>query len=253
MSDLTGRVALVTGASSGLGARFATVLASAGAKVVLGARRTERLLGLKQQIEDAGGEALTAPLDVADEQSICAAYDLAEARWGTVDTIIANAGVSWTGRTTDMPASAFDELMSINVRGVYLTALEGARRLMAAESRTHGRGRIVLVSSITAHRPEAGIAAYSGSKAAVVAMTKAMALEWVRQGINVNAISPGYVKTEINNDWFESDGGAKQVAHFHRRRMMEETDLDGALLLLCSDASRAITGTSIIVDDGQSL
>ncbi len=244
---------MVTGASSGLGARFAKIIAGAGAKVAIGARRLERLDALKHEIESTGGNVLALALDVSDEHSIAAAYDATESAWGTVDTIVANAGVSWTGRTTDMSSEDFDELMAVNVRGVYLTAREGARRLIAANSRSHGKGRIVLISSITAHRPEAGITAYSGSKAAVVAMGKAMALEWIRQGINVNTICPGYVKTEINSAWFDSEGGVEQMAKFNRRRMMEDADLDGVLLLLCSDASRAITGTDITIDDGQSL
>jgi NAD(P)-dependent dehydrogenase (short-subunit alcohol dehydrogenase family) len=251
--ELNGRIALVTGASSGLGARFAEVLARAGAKVVIGARRVEKLRTVEGVIVAAGGEVLAVELDVSDEASVMAAYDQAEARWGVVDTIVANAGQSWTGRTTEMSAEAFDENLAVNLRGAYLTAREGAKRLIGADSRASGRGRIVFISSITAHRPEAGITAYSAAKAGVVAMAKAMAVEWARQGINVNAICPGYIKTELNDAWFESVGGADQVARFHRRRLMDIGDLDALLLLLCSDASRAITGSAITVDDGQSL
>lgn len=250
---LDGRVALVTGASSGLGARFAETLARAGAKVVIGARRVDKLKALEAIISTAGGEALVTELDVSDERSVAAAYDLAEARWGVVDTIVANAGVSWSGRTTEMSADAFDQSIAVNLRGAYLTAREGAKRLIGADSRAHGRGRIVFVSSITAHRPEAGLTAYSAAKAGVLAMAKAMAVEWARQGINVNAICPGYVRTELNDAWFDSEAGASQVAGFHRRRLMDIGDLDALLLLLCADASRAITGSAITIDDGQSL
>lgn len=253
MFDLSGRIALVTGASSGFGARFAKLLSRAGAKVVVGARRVDRLEALTAEMRSEGGDVIAAPLDVANEASIVAAYDLAERTWGVVDTVVANAGVSWTGRATDMPAEAFDDVMAINARAVFLTAREGARRLIASGSHERGNGRIVLISSITGQRPEAGLVAYSASKAAVIAMTKALALEWIRRGINVNAICPGYAKTEINDAWFDSPEGAKQIAQFHRRRLMEESDLDATLLLLCSDASRGITGTAITVDDGQSL
>lgn len=251
--DLTGRVALVTGASSGIGERFARILAGSGAAVVLAARRTDRLEGACAAIEAAGGRAIAVAMDVADESSTIAAYDAAEAAFGTVDSIIANAGMNSEGPVTDLPVGAFDRLMAVNLRGVFLTAREGAKRLIAAGSREHGHGRIVITASITAHKVDAGLAAYSASKAGVVQMGKVMARDWVRQGINVNMICPGYIRTEINGDWFDTEAGAKQVARFPRRRLMEVGALDSMLLYLASDASAAVTGTAFTIDDGQSL
>ena len=251
--DLTGRVALITGASSGIGARWGSLMAAAGAKVVLCARRAGRLETLRDRIIADGGEAIAVAVDVTDEQSVIAGYDAAQAAFGVVDTIVANAGISGEGRADEQAVEAFDRVVAINLRGAFLTAREGARRLIAAGSKETGRGRVVITSSITAFEVSAGLAAYSATKAGVLQMGKVMAREWVRKGINVNMICPGYIKTEINADWFDSEAGAKQVARFHRRRLMSESDLDHPLLWLASDASRAVTGTAITVDDGQSL
>ncbi|CAM8672509.1 SDR family NAD(P)-dependent oxidoreductase [Sphingobium sp.] len=251
--DLTGRVALVTGASSGLGERFSHILADAGAAVVLAARRTDLLEATRAAIQAKGGRAIAVAMDVADEASTIAAYDAAEAAFGTVDTIIANAGMNSEGMTTDLPVEEFDRVMAVNLRGPFLTAREGARRLMAAGSAEKQHGRIVITSSVTAHKVDAGLAVYSGSKAGVLQMGKVMARDWVRKGINVNMICPGYIKTAINGAWFDTPAGERQIQKFPRRRMMEESDLDAILLFLASDASRAVTGTHITIDDGQSL
>lgn len=251
--DLSGRVALVTGASSGLGERFATILARSGAAVVLGARRTERLDETCAAIAAAGGRAIAVAMDVADEASTIAAYDAAEAAFGPVDTIVANAGMNSEGSALDLPVEEFDRVMGVNLRGVFLTAREGAKRLIANGSRDSGRGRIVITASITADKVEAGLAVYSASKAGVVQMGKVLARDWVRQGINVNMICPGYIKTEINEDWFETEAGAKQIAKFPRRRIMAQDELDTMLLYLSSDASSGVTGASFTLDDGQSL
>ncbi|AYJ85510.1 SDR family oxidoreductase (plasmid) [Sphingomonas paeninsulae] len=251
--DLSGRVALVTGASSGLGERFAEILAASGAAVVLAARRTDRLEQTCAAIKAKGGRAIAVAMDVADEASTVAAYDAAEAAFGTVDTIIANAGMNSEGSILDLPVEEFDRVMAVNLRGVFLTAREGAKRLIASGSRESGRGRIVITASITAHKVEAGLAAYSGSKAGVLQMGKVMARDWIRQGINVNMICPGYIKTEINGEWFDTEAGAKQIAKFPRRRIMEQGELDTMLLYLASDASGGVTGTSFTIDDGQSL
>lgn len=251
--DLTGRVALVTGASSGIGVRYARILAASGARVVLAARRTDRLEEVRAEIVGAGGEAITVAMDVADEASTIAAYDAAEAAFGTVDTIVANAGMNSEGPVTDLAVDEFDRTVAVNLRGAFLTVREGARRLIAAGSKDKQNGRIVITASITADVISPGLAVYSGTKAGVVQMGKVMARDWVRQGINVNMICPGYIRTGINDAWFDSPGGAKQIERFPRRRLMEESDLDVALLWLCSDASRAVTGTAVMVDDGQSL
>ena len=251
--DLKGRTALVTGASSGLGARFAIILAAAAANVVLAARRMDQLAALQAQIEAAGGKAIAVAMDVTDEASTIAAYDAAEAAFGTVDTIIANAGMNAEGSTLDLAIDDFDKVVAVNLRGVFLTVREGAKRLIAAGSREKQHGRIVINCSITATKVVPGIAAYSATKAGVEQMGKVMARDWVRQGINVNMLCPGYVATEMTDEWFKSEGGLKQISGFPRRRAMTVSDLDIPLLFLASDASRAITGTSITVDDGQSL
>ena len=230
--DLRGRVALVTGASSGLGERFARILAGSGAKVVLAARRTDRLDQVKLEIEAAGGQAMAVALDVADEASTIAAYDAAEAAFGPVDTIVANAGMNSEGSVLDLPVDEFDQLSAVNLRGVFLTVREGAKRLIAAGSREKENGRVVITSSITANTIAPGLAAYSATKAAVLQMGRVMAREWVRQGINVNMICPGYIRTELNTEWFDSEAGAKQVAKFPRRRLAQESDLDAPLLYL---------------------
>ncbi|WEK43707.1 MAG: SDR family NAD(P)-dependent oxidoreductase [Candidatus Sphingomonas colombiensis] len=247
---LDGRVALITGASSGFGAHFARLYAEAGAKVVLGARRVERVEALAAEI---GADALAVALDVGDEASTIAAYDAAEARFGTVDTIVANAGMSHGGRATDVSAEGLRQLLDANFLGAYLTVREGAKRLIAAGARESGKGRAIIVGSITAHLTGHGDSAYAASKAGVAHLGRNLAREWVRQGINVNVIQPGYVQTEIAGDWFETEGGAKQIAGFHRKRMMGITALDPMMLYFASDASAQVTGAVIDVDDGQSL
>lgn len=251
--DLSGRVALVTGASSGLGARFATIIAASGAAVILAARRTELLEQTCAEIAAAGGRAIAIAMDVADETSTIAAYDAAEAAFGTVDTIVANAGMNSEGSVLDLPIAEFDRVMSVNLRGVFLTVREGAKRLIAGGSREHQRGRVVITASITADAVSPGLAVYSASKAGVVQLGKVLARDWARQGINVNMICPGYVRTEINGDWFDTEGGAKQIAKFPRSRLMDQDELDTMLLYLASDASGGVTGSSFTVDDGQSL
>jgi NAD(P)-dependent dehydrogenase (short-subunit alcohol dehydrogenase family) len=252
-ADLTGQVALVTGASSGLGERFARILAASGARVVLAARRLDRLEVVTREIAEAGGQALAVAMDATDEASTIAAYDAAEAAFGTVDTIIANAGTSSAGAALDLPVAAYDQVMALNLRGPFLTAREGARRLVAAGSAQREHGRIILTASITATVVESGLSAYSATKAGVIQMGRVFAREWTRQGINVNMICPGYVRTEINAAWFDSEAGAKQIASFNRRRLMDEGALDGIILYLASDASAGVTGSTFTIDDGQGL
>jgi NAD(P)-dependent dehydrogenase (short-subunit alcohol dehydrogenase family) len=249
--DLSGRVALVTGASSGLGARMAEALAAAGAKVVAGARRVDRLDALARKLTAAGGTVLPVELDVEREDSIKAAYDRAEAAFGTVDIVIANAGLNAQGASVDLPAADLSQLVRVNIEGVYLTAREGARRLIASED--PGRGRIVLVGSVGSLRPLAGLTAYSMSKAAVAMMGKGFAREWARWGVNVNTICPGWIATELNEDWLAGEAGQKLVKGFPRRRVMSPQDLDGLVLFLASDASASITGGVFSIDEGQVL
>ena len=246
--DLSGRTALVTGASSGLGTRFGRILAASGANVALGARRADRLAALAREI---GPQAAAVTMDVARGADIIAGFDAAEAAFGgPVDTVIANAGVDGAGMATTISEEEIEQTLAINLKGAILTAREGARRMMA-----HGvtRGRIVLIASITAFEPSPGLVAYAASKAGVVQAGRTLAREWARAGINVNTVSPGYIRTAINDAWFDTEPGKKQIAKFPKRRLMGEEGLDAMILFLCSDASEFVTGTDFVLDDGQTL
>lgn len=247
---MQGRVVLITGASSGLGAHFARLLVREGARVVLGARRTDRIAALAEEL---GAAALAVAMDVTDEPSIVAAYDAAEAKFGTVDTVLANAGIVAPGRSIDLPMADVANVVNTNFTGVYLTAREGARRMIAAGFKNHGRGRVVLIGSITAELTGQGESAYAAIKAGIAHLGRQFAREWVRHGINVNVIQPGFIRTEIDGYWFDSEGGKAQIAAFHRRRMCPIEALDAPLLLLASDASLHITGSTLTIDDGQVL
>lgn len=248
---LAGRTILITGASSGIGANFARVCAREGAAVVIGARRADRLVALASEIESAGGRALAVPLDVADETSVIAAFDATQDAFGPVDGVVANAGITFNGRALDIEIADFDQLFGVNVRGVFLTAPVGARRMRAAG--IADRGRIVLISSITAQMRTPGTVAYSASKAAVTHLGRLLAREWARSGPNVNLLSPGYIASELAAEWFESEGGRKHIETWPRRRMLDEDALDATLIYLLSDESRNVNGSDFVVDDGQSL
>lgn len=253
MTDLTGRTVLITGASSGIGANLARAAAKAGAKVAAAARRADKLQALVAEIAAAGGAAQAFTMDVEDEASVIAGYDAVETAFGAPDSVIANAGVNVEGSALDIAIEDFDKILGVNTRGVFLTAREGARRMIKAGSADSQRGRVLLVASIGAHKVLPGLTAYVASKAATAHMGKALAREWARKGINVNVLCPGYIKTEINDDWFDSEGGAKLVGSFTRKRLMETSDLEAMALYLTSDAARAVTGSVFTVDDGQSL
>ena len=251
--DLTGRVALVTGASSGFGAHWARLLAAAGAKVVIAARRVEKLEALAGEIRAAGGEVLAVALDVADPAATVAAYDAAEAAFGTVDTIVANAGVATEMPTLQVDAAEFDAIVGTNLKGVFLTVTEGARRLIAAGSADTEQGRVVIVGSITGRKLYSGMALYSASKAGVGHMGRVFAREWARKGINVNVIHPGYFATEMTEEVFAGAAGDYLLKSFPRRRLGPITDMDVPLLFLASDLSKHVTGSELTIDDGQSL
>lgn len=246
-ADLSNRTALITGASSGLGSRFGRILAANGAKVALGARRKDRLEALAAEIGEA---AAAVEMDVAREADIIAGYDAAEEAFGPVDTVIANAGVDGAGMMASMSEEEIEHTLMINLKGAILTAREGARRMIANKV---AKGRIVMVASITAFEPSPGLVAYSASKAGVVQAARSMAREWARYGICVNTVSPGYIRTAINDEWFETDAGRKQIARFPKRRLMEEQGLDAPVLFLCSDAAEFVTGSDFVLDDGQTL
>ena len=245
--DLSGRIAFITGASSGLGARFGRILSDNGARVALCARRKDRLEGLASEI---GASACAISMDVAQEADIIAGFDAAEAALGPVNTVIANAGIDGAGMIAEMPAEQIEQTLIINLKAAMLTAREGARRMMA---RGETAGRIVLVASITATEASPGLVAYSASKAGVVQAARSMAREWARAGICVNTISPGYIRTAINDAWFDTEPGKKQISRFPKRRLMAEEGLDGPLLFLCSDAAEYVTGANFVLDDGQTL
>jgi NAD(P)-dependent dehydrogenase (short-subunit alcohol dehydrogenase family) len=251
--DLRGRIAFISGASAGIGAHLARLYAAAGAAVVLGARRIERCEALAAQIGSEGGRALAVALDVAQEPSVIAAYDAAEAAFGAPDVVVANAGIGTGGRSTDVPLERLRALVDTNFTGLYLTVREGAKRMIAAGSRESQRGRIILIGSMTAHMSNQGDAAYAALKAGVEHLGRQFAREWIRLGINVNTVHPGIIPTASNADWFAGARGQAQVAGLPRRRLVDLGALDDIMLLLASDASRQLTGTAITIDDGQSL
>lgn len=254
--NLEGKVALVTGASSGLGERFAQVLAAAGAKVVLASRRVERLKELRAEIESTGGSAHVVRLDVSDPESINAAVAHAETEAGAIDILINNSGVSATQRLVEVTPDDFDFMFDTNTRGSFFVAQAVAKRMIArakgSEKNGHplAQSRIVNIASVAGLKVLSQIGVYCMSKAAVVHMTKAMALEWGKFGINTNAICPGYIDTEINHHHWETESGRKLIETLPRKRVGRPEDLDGLLLLLSSDASQFINGAVITADDG---
>ena len=252
--DLSGRVAMVTGASSGLGAQFARTLAKAGAGVVLAARRIERLKALRAEIESEGGDAHVVKLDVTDTDSIKSAVAHAETEMGTIDILVNNSGVSRTQQLVDVRPDDYDHIMQTNTRGAFFVAQEVGKRMIARSSGaapgTFIGGRIVNVASMAGLRVLGKIGVYAMSKAAVVHMTRAMALEWGRFGINVNALCPGYIDTEINHHHWQTEAGRKLVQMLPRKRVGQPHDLDAALMMLCANESRFINGAVVSADDG---
>lgn len=252
--DLSGRVAFVTGASSGLGAQFARTLAQAGAGVVLASRRLEKLKDLRARIEGEGGDAHVVELDVTDHDSIKAAVAHAETEMGSIDILVNNSGVSTTQRLQDVMPEDFDFIFDTNVKGAFFVAQEVAKRMLArAKGDAPGSftgGRIINIASMAGLKVLPQIGAYCMSKAAVVQMTKAMALEWGRFGINVNALCPGYIDTEINHHHWKTEQGQKLIQMMPRKRVGQPQDLDALIVLLASDQSHFINGAVIAADDG---
>lgn len=252
--DLSGRVAMVTGASGGLGAQFARTLAAAGAGVVLAARRIERLKTLRAEIEAAGGDAHVVKLDVNDTDSIKSAVAHAETEMGTIDILVNNSGVSTTQKLVDVTPDDFDYVMGTNTRGAFFVAQEVGKRMIArsrgAAPGTFTGGRIVNIASMAGLRVLGQIGVYAMSKAAVIHMTRAMALEWGRYGINVNALCPGYIDTEINHHYWQTEGGQKLMQMLPRKRVGKPEDLDAVLMLLCANQSHFVNGAVISADDG---
>lgn len=248
MFRLDGRVALVTGASSGLGARFAEVAAANGAAVVLVARRAERLAALRERIERAGGRAAVAEADVTDRAAIARAFDTAERAFGTVTLLVNNAGVAHAHRAVELPEDEWRRVLATNLDAVFFAAQEAARRMLAAKQ----AGSVVNIASILGFGVSKGTVAYAVAKAGVVQLTRALALELAFKGVRVNAIAPGYIVTEINRDYLTGEGAA-MTRHIPAGRFGEECDLDGAFLLLAADAGRFMVGATVVVDGGQML
>ena len=247
-ADLTGRVALVTGASSGLGARFAEVLAAQGAAVVLAARRLDRLEALADKIKANGGKALAVQMDATDAASAVAAVAAGEAAFGTVDILVNNAGMPDAQRAHKMSTELIDQVIGLNLRGPWILACEVARRLIAAEK----PGRIVNISSVAHYRYDGGGAAlYAVTKTAIARMTEALSVEWAHYGINVNAIAPGMFVSEMTDGMFERMGG-NPAPHLPRGRVPVPEQMDSTLLYLVAPASECVTGAIIRIDDGQS-
>ena len=247
--SLKGKVAVVTGASSGLGERFAEILSDAGASVALAARRTDRLTSLADRINASGGTAITVKLDVNDYDNIQAALAEVRQKLGGTDILINNSGVSKQGRIVDVTPDDYDFTMNTNTKGAFFVAQAAARDMIDRKS----EGRIINIASVAGLRVLGQLSVYCMSKAAVVHMTKAMALEWARYGINTNAICPGYIETEINRDYWATDGGQKLISILPRRRVGDVSDLDGLIKLLTAPESRFINGAIITADDGLAI
>jgi len=245
--DLAGEVALVTGASSGLGRRFAEVLAANGAKVALVARRAQRLEALKKRIEDPGGRAVAIEADVTERGAMIRAFDAAEKAFGAVTILINNAGIAHSGRALDLSEEEWRRVMGTDLDAVFFWAQEAARRLVAADK----KGAIVNIASVLGLGVSKGVIAYATAKAGVVQLTKALALELAFKGVRVNAIAPGWFVTEINEEFLASEKGAEVKRSIPIGRFGTDGDLDGALLLLVSKAGSYITGATIVVDGGQ--
>ncbi|AYM96562.1 SDR family oxidoreductase [Acidovorax sp. 1608163] len=252
--DLSGRVAFVTGASSGLGAQFARTLARAGAGVVLASRRIEKLKELRARIEGEGGDAHVVELDVTDHDSIKSAVAHAETEMGSIDILVNNSGVSTTQRIQDVTPEDYDFIFDTNVKGAFFVAQEVGKRMLArsrgAAPGSFTGGRIINIASMAGLKVLPQIGAYCMSKAAVVQMTRAMALEWGKFGINTNAICPGYIDTEINHHHWQTEQGQKLVNMLPRKRVGSPEDLDALLVMLSSDQSHFINGAVIAADDG---
>ena len=247
--DLSGKVALVTGASSGLGVHFARTLASAGASVAIAARRADRLASLQAELQKAGGKAAAVELDVTSGKSVSAAFDAAETALGAIDIVVNNAGISIVKPALDMPEEDWDAVVDTNLRGAWLVTQTAAKRWVAARR----PGVVVNIASILGLRTIGQVAPYNASKAGLIHLTRALAMEWARYDIRVNAICPGYIETEMNSDFWKTPAGQRLIERIPQRRIGQPEHLDGALLLLASDAGSFMTGSVLTVDGGHTV
>jgi NAD(P)-dependent dehydrogenase (short-subunit alcohol dehydrogenase family) len=246
--SVKGRVALVTGASSGLGQQFARALADNGASVALVARRVDRLAALKTEIEGKGGRAVAIEADVTDRAAMSGAFDAAEQAFGTVTILVNNAGIAQSStRAVEVTPEEWRKVLGIDLDAVFHNAQEAARRMLAAKQ----PGAIINISSVLGFGVSKGVAAYATAKAAVIQITRALAVELAFKGVRVNAIAPGWFVTEINDKYLLGEAGAALKRDIPMGRFGKDGELDGALLLLASDAGSYLTGTTIVVDGGQ--
>ena len=244
--DLGGKVALVTGASAGLGVHFARTLAGAGASVAIAARRTDRLTALQAELQAAGSKVTAVELDVQSSESIGAAFDAVEKALGPIDIVVNNAGISIVKPALEMPVEDWDAVVNTNLRGAWLVAQAAAKRWLMAKR----PGVIVNIASILGLRTIGQVAPYNASKAGLIHLTRALAMEWARHGIRVNAICPGYIETEMNSDFWKTPAGQRLIERIPQRRIGKPEHLDGALLLLASEAGTFMTGSVLTVDGG---
>ena len=243
---LHGRTALVTGASAGFCRHFAKTLANAGAMVVVAARRRDLLETLVGEILATGGRATAVDMDVTDGASIAAAFANAP---GLIDVVVNNAGISIVQPPLDLDEAGWDAVVNTNLRGAWLVAQAAARALVAAKR----PGRIINIASIVGLRPIGHLAPYAAAKAGLIHLTRTLAMEWARHDIQVNAIAPGYVETDLNREFWDSPAGKRLIERIPQRRLGRLTDLDGPLLLLASDAGAFMTGSVLVVDGGHTV
>ncbi|HTB41716.1 MAG TPA: glucose 1-dehydrogenase [Reyranella sp.] len=247
--DLSGKVVLVTGASSGLGVHFARTLAAAGASVAIAARRADRLASLQAELKSAGHKAAAVELDVQSGKSVSAAFDAAETALGPIDIVVNNAGISIVKPALEMPEEDWDAVVDTNLRGAWLVAQTAGKRWVTAKR----PGVIVNIASILGLRTIGQVAPYNASKAGLIHLTQALAMEWARHNIRVNAICPGYIETEMNSDFWKTPGGQRLIERIPQRRIGQPEHLDGALLLLASEAGSFMTGSVLTVDGGHTV
>lgn len=247
--DLTGKVALVTGASSGLGVHFARTLAAAGASVAIAARRADRLASLQAELQASGAKAVAVELDVQSVESITAAFAAAEKALGPIDIVVNNAGISIVKPALEMPVEDWDAVVNTNLRGAWLVAQTAGKRWLMSKR----PGVIVNIASILGLRTIGQVAPYNASKAGLIHLTRALAMEWARHDIRVNAICPGYIETEMNSDFWKTPAGQRLIDRIPQRRIGKPEHLDGALLLLASEAGSFMTGSVLTVDGGHTV